>query len=218
MPVFAEARRNMIECQLRPNRIMDERVLEAMTAVPREAFVPKSHKGVAYADEDLRLPDGRRLIEPLTLARMLQHSAIGPGDVVLTIGCDTGYAAAVTARLAGTAIVLERDPAMAEQVQAALDASEVANAVVAVVDEPLAGHPDQAPYDVVLLLGSLASPPLALGEQVSEGGRIAAVLDRGHIGKLMIWTKVGGVLGGREIADAQIPPLPVAHKEPSFVF
>ena len=218
MPIFPEARRNMVENQLRPSRILDERVLAAMGSVPRELFVPKVLRGVAYADEDLHLPDGRRLIEPLALARMLQEADTRPSDVVLLVGCDNGYAAAVVAHLAATVILAQPDPAAAERVQSALDSRQIANAVVSVATDPLVGLDEQAPFDVILVLGSVPERPDALCHQLGELGRLVAVLDRGRLGKMTIWTRIGDTFGQREIADTNISPLPRPHSAPRFVF
>ncbi|WGF88754.1 protein-L-isoaspartate O-methyltransferase family protein [Marinivivus vitaminiproducens] len=218
MTSFARARRNMIDNQLRPNQVLDPRVLEALDAVPREMFLPKAMRGVAYSDEDLALPDGRHLIEPLTFGRMLQAADIQPSDVVLVVGCDTGYGAAVVAQLAATVIALQADDTAAARVQAALDEQKVGTAVVAVEAEPVKGCPAQAPFDAILVLGSLGAVPPALGDQLSEMGRLAAVIRRGRVGKLSLWTKVDGTLGRRELAEAAIPALPEAHTEPGFAF
>ena len=90
---YARARLNMVNNQLRPSRVDDPRVLDAMAHVPRERFLPKALRGVAYADEDLPLPGGAWLIEPLVLARLVQAAEVSPADVVLVVGCTTGYAA-----------------------------------------------------------------------------------------------------------------------------
>src|SRR5688500_16658598 len=99
MTDYALARANMVENQLRPNRIDDTRVLEAMGEIPREAFVPKALRGCAYGDEDLALEQGRFLIEPLALAKLLQAAEPRPENVALVVGDLTGYAAAVLSRL-----------------------------------------------------------------------------------------------------------------------
>ena len=107
MPDFATARFNMVENQIRPNRVTDARVLEAMADVPRERFVPKKLQDAAYIDEDLAIADGRFLMEPAVFARLVQAAAITPDDLVLDVGCGTGYSTAVLARLAAyDAIVL----------------------------------------------------------------------------------------------------------------
>src|SRR5919106_4719057 len=138
---YARARLNMIDNQLRPNRIDDRTLLDAMLNVPRERFVPKGLAGVAYADEDLRLPDGRYLIEPLALARLIQSARVAGDDVVLVLGCVTGYAAAVLARLAATVILLVPDEASAAGIEPLLDELGAGNVVVVAGGDPTAGHP-----------------------------------------------------------------------------
>ena len=213
----ARARMNMVQNQLRPNRVDDPNVLAAMAEVPRERFLPKALRGVAYADEDLPLPDGSWLIEPLVLARLIQAAEVNRGDVVLGIGCTTGYAGAVLARLAGTVILLE-SPAAAERVETLLDDLGVDNVVVVASDDPAGGHPSQAPFDVILLVGSVASVPPALLEQIGESGRIVAVIDDSRIGKATLFIKLHGVVGRREVCDAQTPPCPGLEPSPRFAF
>jgi protein-L-isoaspartate(D-aspartate) O-methyltransferase len=218
MPMdYASARSNMVQNQLRPNRVDEPNVLNAMAEVPRERFLPKALRGVAYADEDLRLSDGSWLIEPRVLARLIQAAAVTPDDVVLVIGCTTGYAGAVLARLAGPVILLVA-PAAGERVEALLDDLGVDNVVVVESDDPAGGHPSQAPFEVILVVGSVPSVPPALLEQIGEGGRIVAVLDEGRIGKATVFTKLHGVVGRREICDAQTPPCPGLQPSPRFAF
>jgi protein-L-isoaspartate(D-aspartate) O-methyltransferase len=214
---YARARLNMVQNQLRPNRIDDPKVLDAMAQVPRERFLPKALRGVAYADEDLPLPGNGWLIEPLVLARLIQAAEVRPTDVVLVVGCTTGYAGAVLARLAGTVLLVE-PPAAAAPVEALLDHLGVDNVVVVVSDDPAAGHPGQAPYDLILLVGSVPAVPPALLEQIGESGRIAAVIDDGRIGKATLFVKLHGVVGQREVGDAQTPPSPGLEPRPGFAF
>jgi protein-L-isoaspartate(D-aspartate) O-methyltransferase len=214
---YARARINMVENQLRPNRIDDRALLDAMLNVPRERFVPKALAGVAYADEDLRLPDGRHLIEPLALARLIQSARVDRDDVVLVLGCDTGYAAAVLARLAATVILLLPDEAAA-RVEPLLDERGADNVVVVAGGDPTAGHPDQAPFDVILLTGSVEAVPPALLEQIGEGGRLVAVVANNRVGNGVLFTRLHGVIGKRTLFDAQIPPLAGATREAEFAF
>jgi protein-L-isoaspartate(D-aspartate) O-methyltransferase len=204
----ARARLNMVENQLRPNRIEDPRLIAAMREVPRERFVPKALRGVAYADEDLPLPGGRYLIEPLALARLVQAARIGPGDVVLVLGCSTGYVGAVVARLAGTVILVAPDEASGKQLESLLEELGADNMVVVINPSAETGHPDQAPFDVMLLAGSVGQVPQALLDQIGEGGRLVAVIDDGRIGKGTVFTRLHGVVGRRVQFDAQIPGLP----------
>jgi protein-L-isoaspartate(D-aspartate) O-methyltransferase len=215
---YDRARLNMVNCQLRPNRVDDLRVLDAMSQVPRHRFVPKALRGVAYIDEDLPLPGGQYLIEPLVLARLIQAAEVGVEDVVLVIGSATGYAAAVLARLAATAIVIEEEQALAEQVEARLDDLGVDNVVVVVSGDPAGGHPSQAPFDVILVVGSVRAVPPALLEQIGEGGRLVAVIDDGRIGKGTLFSRLHGVVGRQVLFDAQIPRLPGLRRRVEFAF
>jgi protein-L-isoaspartate(D-aspartate) O-methyltransferase len=218
MPMdYTRARSNMVQNQLRPNRVDDPNVLSAMAEVPRERFLPKMLRSVAYADEDLPLPDGSWLIEPRVLARLIQATDVRPSDVVLVIGCTTGYAGAVLSRLAGTVILVE-PPSAAERVEALLDDLGVDNVVVVASDDPASGHPSQAPFDGILVVGSVPGVPPALFEQISEGGRIVAVIDGGRVGKATLFTKLHGVVGQRELFDAQTPPFPGLEPSPRFAF
>ncbi|HET6521294.1 MAG TPA: protein-L-isoaspartate O-methyltransferase [Geminicoccaceae bacterium] len=218
MTDYALARLNMVANQLKPSEVMDPRVLSAMAEVPRELFLPKHLRGIAYADEDIMLPGGGHLMEPLAFARMLQAAEIRPEDVVLVVGCRTGYAAAVLARLAATVILLQPGPADAEQVEIALDRLGVDNVVVAAAEPGTVGHPSQAPYDVILLAGSVPEVPPALLEQIGDGGRLMAVVDDGRIGKGTLFVRVRGVVGHKVLFDANIPPLDGLNREPDFVF
>ena len=203
----ARARLNMVENQLRPSRIDDPRLLDAMREVPRERFLPKLLRSVAYADEDLRLPSGGHLIEPLVLARLIQAAQIRPQDVVLVVGCTTGYAGVVLARMAATVILLQLDPGAAEQIESLLEELAVDNVVVVTGEDPAAGHPSQAPYDVVLLVGAVDRTPPALLEQIGEGGRLVTVIDDGRVGKGTVFTRLHGVIGRQVVFDAHIPRL-----------
>lgn len=214
----ASARRNMVENQLRTNRVEDQRLLEAMLEVPRERFVPKTLRGVAYADEDLILPNGQHLLEPLVLARMIQSAAVGPDDVALVIGCGTGYTAAVVGRLAATVITLAPDEVSGRQIESLLDDLGTDNVVVTQSQDPLAGAPDQAPFNVILLAGSVPEVPDSLQAQLGERGRLMAVLDYGRIGKGTLFTRLHGIIGRRTLFDATIPPLPGVRPAAAFAF
>lgn len=215
---YARARSNMVENQLRPNRIDDPRLIDAMLEVPRERFVPKALGGVAYADEDLRLPDGSWLIEPLALARLIQAARVRAQDVVLVLGCSTGYAGAVLARLAATVILLAPDDAAAARLEPLFDELGADNVVVTIGDDPTAGHPSQAPFDVILLTGSIDSVPAHLLDQVGEGGRLVAVVAGERVGRGVLFTRMHGVIGRRTLFDAQIARLAGVKKTAAFAF
>ncbi len=214
---YAAVRANMVENQLRPNRIDDPRLLQAMGDVPRERFVPEALRGCAYGDDDLALGGGRFLIEPLALAKLLQVAEPRPGNVALAIGDATGYAAAVLARLVATVVLLVPGEVDAGPVEALLGELGCGNVVLR-TGEALAGHPAQAPYDVIVLTGSVPELPDALLDQLAEGGRLTAVVERGRSGKVTVARKVNGAVGQLTPFDAQIPRLPGLRRETGFQF
>lgn len=215
---FARARANMIESQIRPNRVTDPRILAAFGAVPREAFVPEQARDLAYCDEDVPLGNGRFLMEPMVMARLLTSAAVTEADTVLIVGTGTGYGAAVAARLASTVIAVEKDPVMAATANANLASLDIDN--VAVLEGALErGCPEQAPFDVILFDGAVRNIPAAIEEQLADGGRLAAVVrSETAAGKAFVVTRHGGGFSRRPVFDAAIPLLPGFDKEPGFVF
>ena len=107
MPDYSAARYNMVEGQVRPNKVTDQALVEAMSRIPRELFVPKASRGIAYVDEDIPVAKGRYLIEPMVIARLLQEARIRPTDIVLDVGACTGYGSALLSRMAATVVALE---------------------------------------------------------------------------------------------------------------
>ena len=212
------ARRNMVSGQIRTNRVTDERLIDAMEEIPRERFVPHAKRGVAYVDEDVEIAAGRYLMEPMVLARLVQEANVAADDMVLDVGCGTGYAAAVMSRLAGTVIALDVDGSLAEEAERTLGAVGADNAIV--VTGPLAdGHAQQAPYDVILLGGAVDHLPPALADQLAEGGRIVGVLrEAGGVGQAILWAKYRGALSSRSLFEASLPPLPGIARPVSFEF
>jgi protein-L-isoaspartate(D-aspartate) O-methyltransferase len=218
MTVFEAARARMIVSQLRPNKVMDERVLDAFARIRRELFVPEHLRQVAYIDEDLPLGAGRYLMEPMVAARLLQAARIAPTDTVLVVGAGTGYEAAVTSLLARHVVALEQDAELARRARAAL--VEHAIASVNVVEGPLReGYRPRAPYDVIVFAGAVAKLPAEIAAQLAEDGRLVAVVRPGEtVGRATLATRTGGVLARRVIFDAATPLLPGFAPKPGFVF
>ena len=161
---FARRRLTMVETQLRPNEVTDTRLLAAMGALPRERFVPERFRPFAYIDEGIEVfpaidaAPARVLLAPMVLARLVQLAAVEPGDTVLDVGCATGYSTAILARLGRQVVGVEPEPELAEAARANLRALELANTEI--VEGDLArGCPEQGPYDVILLNGSVPVPP-----------------------------------------------------------
>ncbi len=215
---YETARHAMVVSQLRPNRVTDEAVVEALDSIPREIFVPAALRGVAYMDEDIPLGNGRYLMEPLTFARLLQEAQISAADTVLDIGCATGYSSAVLGRLAGSVIGLEEDKELAEKATANLARIGCDN--VAIVEGRLeAGLPRQAPFDVILLEGEVEEVPRALLDQLADGGRLLAVIEQaGKLGEAVLYLNTAGVISHRALFEAAIQPLPGFRRKREFLF
>ncbi len=215
---YAVARNNMVESQIRTNRVTDPRIIGAMSELPRERFLPRNLRGIAYVDEDIPLGSDRYLMEPMVLARMLQGAEIRDSDVVLSIGAGVGYDAAVISRLATTVIGLESDGALVSQANMTLSALGIDN-VVLVEGSLKAGYPRQAPYDVMVLGGAVEEVPDAIVRQLAPGGRlVGVVMAPGEPGRAMLLLRVGDVVNRRVLFDATTSRLPGFAREPSFVF
>ena len=227
MTDFERQRLTMVESQLRPNEVTDTRLLAAMRALPRERFVPRKLRPLAYMDEGIEVfpsVDGapaRFLLAPMVLARLVQLAAVEPQDAVLDVGCATGYSSAILARLGRSVIGLEPEPELAEAARGTLRDLGIANAEI--VEGALArGHPARGPYDVIFLNGSVPELPETLIAQLKQGGRLAAILPSGandrSQGKAYLFVKVGGEASGLPHFDAGARPLPGCLPEPCFTF
>jgi protein-L-isoaspartate(D-aspartate) O-methyltransferase len=214
---FAAARFNMVENQIRTNRVSDPRVLAALSDIPREVFVSKPMRSFAYVDEDLPVGGGRFVIEPLVLARLLVAAGIRPSDVVLNVGDATGYATAVLSRLAQTVVSLEADPEWAARSAQTLSGLGIDNAAV-VQGAFDAGCPGQAPFDVIMLSGAVDEVSPHLRRQLADGGRLVAMIGAGRgVSRGVMVVRVGDTWGQRVLFDATTGRLPSAAAA-AFVF
>ena len=222
MANVALQRKNMVESQIRPNDITDRRILNAMPAVPRVAFVPTELKPIAYIDEALTLvkagggAPARGMMAPRSFAKLLQLAEIGPGDVVLDVGGMTGYSAAVIGRLAQTVVVLESDPTLAETATRTLEELGVDNAAV-VTGELEVGYPLEGPYDAIVLEGAVEQVPPALLDQLKDGGRLA-VIEAGMPSHAVVWRRLGRSFDRRVAFEAAAPAAPGFAVKKEFVF
>ncbi|HVV63790.1 MAG TPA: protein-L-isoaspartate O-methyltransferase [Pseudolabrys sp.] len=216
MTDFAAARRMMVDGQVRTSDVTDLRLIAAMQEVPREHFVPAASTGLAYLDLDLPLGEGgRRLLKPMVLAKLIQAADLEPTARVLDVGCATGYAAAVLARIAGEVVALEQDPALA---RAATEALRAVPNVSVVSGELKAGWPQKAPYDLILLEGATEIVPQLLLRQLKDGGRLLCILGSGPGAKAVLYCRSGEDVGERPIFDAAAAVLPGFVKPPAFAF
>jgi protein-L-isoaspartate(D-aspartate) O-methyltransferase len=212
------ARNNMVKSQIRPNQVYDEAILEALSVTPREAFLPATLKGVAYTDESLPLGNGRFIMAPLVLARLMQMAEIDKDDAVLVIGASTGYSAAILAHLASAVVSVESDKALVERSSDTLIKMNIDT--VAVVEGDLHnGSSKQAPFDVIFFEGAIDAVPAEITEQLTEGGRLVAVV-RGAAGNGMatLVTRRNGVVSKSEVFDANVPFLPGFAPKSGFEF
>ena len=219
MTDFALARRNMIDGQLRPNRVTNDRLLAAVGDLPRERFLPEQMRAVAYADDDVPLGNGRYLMEPMVLARLIQTLQPKPQDRALVVGSGRGYGAALMSRLVMSVVAVESDALLAAVAQQT--AKELGIERVKQVIGPMeAGAADSGPYDVILIEGAVRLVPDSIVAQLAEGGRLTTVLGGppGALGVAQLFMKQGGVTSGRALFETGTPLLPGFAPPPRFTF
>jgi len=218
---MAMARRFMVDSQLRPNKVTDSRLLAAMGDLPRERFLPPVLAARAYADEDVRLPGGRAMLQPMMIARLLQLLRIRDGDRMLVLGAGTGYAAAVAATCGARVVAVESDAVLFGVARQAMQALLPAGAVNLVQADPAQGHAAGGPYDVILIEGQVPAVPDAIAAQLAEGGRLATVLaasDRAVTSRAVSGVRHAGSFSVTDAFDCATLPLPAFQPAPAFVF
>lgn len=215
---FTAARKNMVDSQIRPNRVTDPRVLAAMRRLPRERFLPAGVQSLAYADEDVPLGRGRFMMEPMILAKLLQAAVLLDQERVLVVGTGTGYGAAVLAACGCRVTALEDDPALLAIARDALAAE--APAVNLVAGALSAGWPDGAPYDVILIEGAVPDVPPALADQLhrQSGRLLAAICAEGCSTRAILAEMTTAGLGVSTIFDCGTPGIPALQRRPVFEF
>lgn len=215
MSDYATRRTMMVDTQVRPSDVTRFPIIDAMLTVPREMFVPARLREAAYIGENVDIGDGRILLEPRTLAKMLEALDVMPQHVALDIGCGLGYSTAILARLCDFVVGLEDDEGRAEEAQGILSELGVDNA--AVMTGALAeGVAKSGPYDIILVQGAVETVPDALLAQLREGGRIACVFAEGALGVVRIGHKIDGEMNWRFAFNAGAPVLPGFHKPAAF--
>jgi len=223
---FADARNRMVDSQVRPNRVTDPRILAAMRGIPRERFLPPAMAALAYADQDVPLGNGRVLLAPMLLAKLLQLIAPVAGERALVVASGVGYGAAVLAACGVRVIALEQDEALLAVARAAL--APASPGVNLVAGGLAGGWPAEAPYDIVFIEGAVASVPAAIAAQLrQEAGRLVTVI-RGSTGGTAGGTAgLGQAMRGettqaglqlRPEFDCATLPIPVLLPAPAFAF
>jgi protein-L-isoaspartate(D-aspartate) O-methyltransferase len=214
---YAQARRMMVDCQLRTFDVNDTAVLEAFDTVPRETFVPKGREPFAYIDQTLRLGEAgdetRCLPAPMVLARMIQALKIRPGITALDVASGSGYGAAIMAHLGAEVTALESVPELVETARARLGTT------ARVVEGPIAaGAPKQAPFDAILINGRVEVRPQALLDQLKDDGRLVCVMGPHRNAQVTLFVRAGNAFGSRPLFDASLPVLDAFAAEAGFAF
>jgi len=211
----------MVDGQVRPSDVTDIRIIEAMLAIPREAFVPEAQRPLAYLDLDIDVSASgapkRFLLRPAVTAKMVQAAEIGEADNVLVVGCASGYLAALAAHLTHKVTATECDSALVSKASANLAALALGNVTVktaAVAD----GDSANAPFDVILLNGASEIALDGLYRQLKEGGRLVGAFALAGPQRAVIVTSSHGDFGHRALFDTAIPVLPGLERPPAFVF
>jgi protein-L-isoaspartate(D-aspartate) O-methyltransferase len=213
---FKLARNLMVDGQLRPTKVTDRRILDAMRNIPRETFVPPHLAPMAYIDQDLPLGGGRVLLKPLVIARLLQLARPLAGETALIVGSGTGYGAAVLAACGVHVTALEEDSGL---VALAKSANKDAADIAFVQGRLAEGYAASAPYDLVVIEGAVPDIPAILGQQVAASGRLVTIiLAKGHAGYAALAEPSTGGLRAKAAFDANAPLLRGLVPAPGFSF
>jgi len=212
---FAARRTIMVDTQVRPSDVTKFPIIDAMLSVPREDFVGVGQQEAAYAGDNLRIAEGRVILEARSFAKLLDAVDVQPNEAVLDLGCGFGYSTAVVARLAEAVVAVEEDEAMARDAQGRLSAHNIDNA--AVIAGPLAaGAAKHGPYDVIMIQGAVQDVPEALSAQLNDGGRIGAIFMEGSLGVARVGHKGANGVTWRYAFNASAPVLSGFEKTEIF--
>ena len=215
MTDFATRRVMMVDTQVRPSDVTKFPIIEAMLSVPREVYVPRDRREAAYIGENIVLAPNRVMLEPRTMAKLLDALDVKPTETILDLGCGLGYSTAVIARMAEAVVAVEEDETLGAEAQSILSGESVDNA--AVIVGPLAsGAAKHGPYDVITIQGGVETVPQALIDQLKDGGRIGAIFMEGALGIARIGYKLDGKVDWRFSFNATAPVLKGFAAERAF--
>ena len=215
------ARFNMIEQQIRPWEVLDAGVLSLLSSVRREDFVPASHRAMAFVDTTVPIGSGQCMLEPKVEARLLQELQLKRHEKVLEIGAGSGFMAALLAHRAMQVYTLECRPALAAEARENLRLAGIVNATVVetTAAQGAQGLPAEAPFDAIVLSGSVAVVPRALLEQLKPGGRLVAIVGQEPVMQARLYTRAGDSAWGQaELFDTVAPRLDGFAEPPRFQF
>ena len=212
------ARFNMVEQQIRPWEVLDQQVLDLLFALRREEFVPAQYRNLAFADMEIPLGFGEKMLAPRIEARMLQELAIKPTDRVLEVGTGSGYMTALLARRGAHVYSVEIVPELSAQAMPKLNAHGITNVTLEVGDAAR-GWAKHAPYDVIVLTGSVPLLAEEFKRELNPGGRLLAVVGEAPVMEARLVRCAGaGACSALGLFETCIPPLRNAPQPPRFVF
>jgi len=214
MADYAARRTTMVDTQVRPSDVTKFPIIEAMLSVPREVFLPVEKREAAYLGENLHLGDGRVMLEPRTLAKMLDVLDVQGDELVMDLACTQGYSSCVIARMAEAVIAVDTEDMLGEA-QELLSTSGADNVVIHAA-EPAEGAAEHGPYDVITVQGAVETIPEAILDQLKEGGRICCLFMEGALGSVKIGYKIDGRISWRFAFNASAPVLPGFERHMAF--
>ena len=216
---FKIARKNMVENQIRANRVTSLNVINAFLDVPREKFVPDALKEISYVDEDIQLSRNRFMMKPMILARLFQSLNLKGNENILHVGSNSGYGSAILSRMCSSVISLESDKKLFETSIHTFSNMGFDNVV------PLHGSMEngvekEAPFDIIFIEGSIEKEPKSLFGQLNENGKLIAIIRPANIkiGKAKLFFKISNEIGLENLFDAQVSKLSIFKSKTKFSF
>lgn len=218
-PINYEAlRANMVECQIKPNKVSDPKLIEVLKNTAKEEFVPTALKSVCYVDEDLEIMKGRYLMDPVTFSRLIQEANIKNIDIVLDIGCLMGYSTAILSQLADTVIGVEDEEDTVSEANENISDPLFCNAAV-VLGDLNKGFDGHAPYSVIFINGAVSEVPQAIFNQLENGGRLLTIIQKDNKqGVATLFQKHDNKIVEKPLFDASVPYLPSFEPKEKFRF
>jgi protein-L-isoaspartate(D-aspartate) O-methyltransferase len=213
-----QARLNMVESQIRPWEVLDQAVLDLLLTVKREEFVPEKYRALAFADMEIPLGHGEIMLTPKVEARMLQELGLRKTDKILEVGTGSGFVTALLSKLGGQVVSVERLAEFSHGAARKLAGHGIGNAQL-VVGDAAEGWPALAPYDAILLTGSVALLPESFQSQLTIGGRLIAVIgDEPMMTATLIRRVAAAAFNSVGLFETSIPPLRNVRQPQRFVF
>ena len=215
MTDYKKRRKIMVDTQIRPSDVTKFPIIDAFLSVPREKFVPDGKREAAYIGENFQIGHSRVILEPRTLAKLLDALDIQNDELVLDIGSGLGYSSAIISLIAEVVIAIEDDSTLASEAEEIL--SEIgADSVVVEVNKLEEGAPEHGPYDVIIIQGGVEEIPDSILKQLKNGGRVGAIFIEKGLGTAKIGFKLSDKINWRYSFNAAAPVLPGFFKQKDF--